>query len=370
MCPETQKPVCCEKKKTTLLDYLNSTPFDELVEFDLVNRELHTLRHVEGKYFVPVLDCSLDAMYNFSLENMVHPEDRSMLSKLMNPETIITRLEHSSTPGMVSAEIRFKLLNGEWNWSREILVAGEGTGLPDNVVRGYIYDIQAIKSQETRYSASDIHRDERTGLLLDRDIYILAREKMSKMTGEWCVIAIDIEHFRLFLDWHGSTETEILLAEIGKILRRIETDTDGLAGYRGADAFWLVVPYSQRLVSRLYEELRNLIVSHGNSIGFLPAFGICKIDDPNAEVTDFFNHASVSAERVKGNLHNRILQYDPYDQTKETDIYRLLTDFQKGLSNREVFLYCSPSITRSQERSSGRNPSPAGAGLTEIWWRR
>ena len=334
-----------KQSPTSLLACLELTPYDELVEFDLSNNKHRNLCHKEEYYFVPVLTSSIDAILRFAIDNMVHPDDKSVQLNLMEQDTMLFRLNTSDTPGMLQAEVRYKMMDGSWHWTREILIGGSGSGLPGGIVRCYMYDIDTRKKKEQQQSLvslSTIRRDERTGLLTEKDLFPLTRKKMESMQGLWCVIAIDIEHFKLFTDWHGKDAADLLLAQAGRILRRVELDTEGLAGYRGLDDFWLVMPYDQQMIHSLYEELKELIVSHGNSVGFMPIFGICMINDPSEEVTDLFNHAAMTAEQVKGDLHNRIRVYNPYFSLQEVEEYRMLADFQRGLEEHELIFYLQP----------------------------
>lgn len=341
---------------SSLLACLNLTSYDELIEFDLLNNRCHNLCHRENKYFVPVLESTMDAIYRFAIDNMIHPEDRSTQLNLMEPENMLSRLAASLTPGMLHADVRYKMLDGSWHWTREILIGGPQSGLPEGIARCYMYDIDVQKKSEqlqTTINPGMIHRDERTGLLTEKDMFPLARKKMGYLLGSWCVIAIDIEHFKLFTDWHGKEEADLLLAQAGRILRRVEMDTDGLAGYRGLDDFWLMVPYDQQLINGLFEELKELIVSHGNTVGFMPIFGICMINDPSEEITDIFNHAAITAEQIKGDLHNRIRVYNPYISMQEVEEYRMLADFQRGLEEQELIFYLQPQCTISSKKIVG-----------------
>ena len=44
-----------ESDYQTVLDRLNVSPYDELVEIDLINDRCRNLWHVENKYYLPVL---------------------------------------------------------------------------------------------------------------------------------------------------------------------------------------------------------------------------------------------------------------------------------------------------------------------------
>ncbi|MBR6186260.1 MAG: EAL domain-containing protein [Clostridia bacterium] len=337
-----------------LISFLNETPFDELVELDLNTNRSRNLRHTEGKYLVPVLDTSIDSMYGFAIENMVHPEDKARMEDLMDKSSLEERLRRSRTTGLIQAELRFKLLDGSWRWVRELIVGGPSYGMPKGIVRFYIYDIEAEKEREHALPRiRGPYRDELTGLLTDRDIFSLAQEKLNTLKGEWCVIAIDIEYFHLFADWKGKETADELIARIGQLLRKTEQETDGLAGYRGSDDFWLLIPFNLRKIYSLYEQIKQLILSYGSAVGFMPIFGICQVNSSFSEVTDLFNHAAMTAEQAKGDQQNRIKIYNPSVVLQTEEEYKILTDFQKGLENGEVFFCLQPQCVVSSGKIVG-----------------
>ena len=147
---------------------------------------------------------------------------------------------------MLSEELRYRTVEGKWRWVRQVLVSGAQNGLPEGVIYSYIYDIDVQKQRElggTATSGPTVRRDDLTGLLLDREFYTLAQQRLPTLAGKWCVVALDIENFKLFCDWHGQQTGHFLLAQIGEKLLRVEQETGGLAGYRGQDDFALLMPY-------------------------------------------------------------------------------------------------------------------------------
>lgn len=331
----------------TLSDYLRQSPFDELVELDLLNNRHHNIYHVEGKLFVPIMEGAYDALYRFLPEHMVHPEDRETAMAFMDPDDMFKRLQSAPLPGVLESEFRLKALDGGWLWTRLILLSGAQNGVSEGIVQLYVYDIQLVKDREHGASAAQrlphaVRLDELTGLPLDRDFFPMARRRMAEIEGAWCVIAVDIEHFKLFTDWHGKEAGDMLLMDLGKLLKRMEYSCDALAGYHGLDDFWLMMPYDTDRINRLYEQMRALIVSRSNTVGFLPIFGVCMITDRNEEITDICNHAAMTAEQVKGDLHNRVRLYDATAYSKTVEEYRMLSEFQRGLENHEVFFCLQP----------------------------
>ena len=328
-----------------ITDFLRQSLFDELVELDLLNNRQRNISHLEDKLFVPIMEGTYDALYRFMLDQMVNPEDHSIAQSFLNSDDMLERLESAGWPGVLETELRFRLLDGGWQWCRLILVSGRQNGIGEGLAYLYVFDIQHVKERElgmTPGSHSAIHLDELTGLPLDRDFFPMARRKLNEIGDNWCVIAVDIEHFKLFTDWHGKAAGDMLLAQLGRMLKRMEEECGALAGYHGLDDFWLMMPYDIAWINRLYEDMRAAIVARSNTVGFLPIFGICLIVDKNEEITDMFNHAAMTAEQVKGDLHNRIRLYNAEANNRTLEEYRMLADFQRGLENHEVFFCLQP----------------------------
>ena len=340
----------------TVLDRLNGSPYDELVEIDLINDRCRNLWHVKNKYSVPVLHGNWSELYRYCADHMVHPQDRERYCGMMDPDTVLQRLERSEVSGVLSEELRYRTVDGKWRWVRQVLVSGAQNGLPEGVIYSYIYDIDVQKQRElggTAVSGPTVRRDDLTGLLLDREFYALARQRLPTLAGKWCVVALDIENFKLFCDWHGQQSGNFLLAQIGEILGRLERETGGLAGYRGQDDFELLIPYDTARISLLFDELQRVIETQGDSVGFLPMFGICRVESPEDEITELYNHAALTAEQIKGDFKNRIQIYDPDVHKRNTEEYQILSAFQRGLDNHEIFFCLQPQCRVSSGRIVG-----------------
>ena len=348
----------CDPEGETLIERLSASPYDELVEVDLINDRCRSVNHIEGKYHLPAPRGHWSELSRYCADHMVHPHDREAYIQMMRSDTLLERLEKSETPGVLSRELRYRTVDGQWRWTRQILVYGTYNGLSEGMLNIYIYDIDTQKRREhgriaASTSSSLAHRDDLTGLLQDRDFFALARKKLPALSGQWCILAVDIENYKLFCDWHGQQMGHFLLAEIGEILQRVERETGGLAGYRGQDDFELLIPYDIQKINALYEELQNLIVSQGDSVGFLPLFGICRIEGVGEDMLDVYNHAALSAEQLKGNFRTRIRVYDPDSYRRSTEEYEILSSFQKGLDNHEVFFCLQPQCRVSTARVVG-----------------
>ena len=61
--------------RQSLLDYLNSSTYDELVEIDLNRDHFKFLYNINDKYHVPGTEGSFEQYYSYAVEHQIHPED-------------------------------------------------------------------------------------------------------------------------------------------------------------------------------------------------------------------------------------------------------------------------------------------------------
>lgn len=337
----------------SVVDYLNSLSFDELVEMDLVNNRIKNLFHVEGKYFIPVFEGPFKDLYRYSSENMIHPDDKEIQQAFMNHDTILERLENSKVPGVISAEFRYRLQTGGWCWVRQIIVGGARHGLPDGIIRFYVFDIQNRKERELgraiigQHDTASTRRDSMTGLRREKEFFAEARGFLDlHEAGEWCLIALDIEQFKLFNDWYGREAGDLVLAKIGSLLANREVADGWLAGYLGQDDFCVIMPHVEDDVLNLFATISDIIADYGTSLSFTPIFGICLTDGTSA-VLDLLDRAKLAASAAKNDFKHRISYFEP-EMYRQTDAeYRLLTDFQKALANREIYYEVQPQCRLS-----------------------
>jgi hypothetical protein len=92
----------------TVLDRLNASPYDELLEIDVINDRCRSLWHVQNKYYLPMPQGNWSELYRYCADHMVHPQDRELYCALMDPDTVLKRLEQSAIPGVLSEELRYR----------------------------------------------------------------------------------------------------------------------------------------------------------------------------------------------------------------------------------------------------------------------
>ena len=349
----------------SMLVELMLTNYDELVELDYIHGNMRNLKHTEGKLFAPVVDADIRDVRRYCAEHMIHPDDLERYLVESDPATAAYRVEHELTPenhGTHRARFRFKQLGGGWRWMEQVVISGSYNGIPDGVCYIFLFDVQdeyetAVKAEKKPDKAPSVEsfpgmRDEMTGLLTKNAFFARAKEALDRVRRNWCVISIDLEHFKLFNEWYGRKHGDLLLAQTGAKLNETEEKCDGLACYFGQDDFALLVPFDMDMITALYSDIHGLIKDYGNSVGFMPALGIAMYDG-ECTIEELYDRASLAARYAKEDYHARIRTFDVsmYRQTEQD--YKILSDFQKALAEHELFIQLQPQCQIATRRVVG-----------------
>ena len=333
--------------------------FDELIELDYIHGRMRNLKHTEGKLFAPVIDTTIRDVRRYTAENMVHPDDLERYLRESDPATAKERIERENETGIgVHRErYRFKQLGGGWRWMEQIAVGGGQAGIPEGICYIFLIDIQEQVEKEQGLSPIKnngicVIRNELTGLLTADAFYNHGKHLIEEHTEGWCVLAFDLERFKLFNEWYGRKNGDLLLAQIGSRTEKLEKRVGGAGCYLGQDDFFLLMPYDKGEIEKLYDDIHELIKEYGTSVGFMPAFGIAMVER-GCTIEELCDRASLASRYAKENFQNRIRTFEPamYQQTERD--YQLLSDFQNALKEHELFIMLQPQCKISTKRVVG-----------------
>lgn len=344
-------------RKLSLIDYLDNSFCDEMGEINLNNDSFTIFYHVENKYANPVTNGTYTSLIDFSLDSVLHPEDRDRYEKMMSNKFILNYIKKSPYPNFAFDHFRLKLKDGQYRWAEVAIITGEENGIDRGMVQFYIFDIHNVKTREIGVvnDESNLYNnniDAITGLINEKAFHEKAASIIKEELRSWCVIFCDIEHFKLFDDWYGRNTGDFLLAKIGSLLNDVCHTNGGVAGYFGQDDFTILYPFDKDLIEQLFDQIREIIVSFGFSFGFMPAFGVCDLKDAK-NVIDACDKASVAHYRAKQNINDRINYYDPTINLKSEEEYKILLDFMQALQNEEITFYLQPQCRISTKAVVG-----------------
>ena len=188
--------------------------------------------------------------------------------------------------------------------------------------------------------------DEKTGLLSYASFFFAcdALIESGKIEEDYFMVAIDIEHFRLFNDWFGREEGDIYLQELADCLKEYTAGTRAICGYLGGDNFALFAPYNLELIEQIQERIIDMLEKYGQSIGFGPMYGIFEVRDSIYDAQLMYDNAVTAMADIPGNYHNRIAIYDPNLLKKTGDELILLSDVQRGMDAKEFRFFLQPKV--------------------------
>ena len=349
------------KKRSQALsvpEFLEHSSYDELIEIDLNTNRYKFIYNVADKYYAPVTEGAYSEFYKYAVDHLIHPDETALYAEVMNPDTLLQRLAEDELQGTFEFRFRSTDMKGDWRWLDQIMIAGSLHGLPEGIVRCYIFDIQNIKDREEGRTLvvrdeSRILLDPLTGLKREKD-YFRSVEEMLQGHPEtkWMMVVFDIEQFKMFNEWYGREAGDMVLARIGAGLRKDAQNLNGLAGYLGNDDFSLFLPADSLQMEELFENIHRVIMRYGVSVGFLPAIGVSysKKDDT---VMRLYDEASLAMRNAKTDFKNRIRFFDPSMYTKIASDYQLLSDFQSALKNHEITFFLQPQCRAATAKIVG-----------------
>lgn len=193
-----------------------------------------------------------------------------------------------------------------------------------------------------------------TGLYYNRAFFEKADQCLEKIQpNSYCMIAIDIEHFRLFNKLYGRAEGDNLLRYIADCVKNLAKEQNGFAGYLGGDNFGILLPQHEELLHQLQADISKGVKRLSNTVGFMPAFGVYDIEDPTVPAVMMYDRAMIALTHVMGNYMKRICRYDDSMVEKLEEEIRLLSEIQIALDNDEFTFYVQPQCDISTGKIVG-----------------
>lgn len=193
-----------------------------------------------------------------------------------------------------------------------------------------------------------------TGLYYNHSFFKKADEYLRQTRPEkYCLVAIDIEHFRLFNKLYGRDSGDELLVYIADCVRRIQDAYGSVAGYLGGDNFCVFMPADMNQIRELKYEIIRGVKKWNNSVGFLPAIGVCAINDLSEETVTFYDRATLALSNVLGNYAKRICWYHVSMEERMEEELKLLSEIQAALEKEEFTFFAQPQCDISTGKIVG-----------------
>ena len=193
-----------------------------------------------------------------------------------------------------------------------------------------------------------------TGLYYDKIFLQKVDETVKNIAPDtYCMVAIDIEHFRLFNKLYGREAGDELLMHVADCVVKIRDTYQGAAGYFGGDNFGVLMPYKKELISGLLDSIFEGVKKWNKAVGFLPALGVYVIDDVTVPAMLMYDRATIALNHVVGNYTKRICKYNSDMEEKLEEELKILSEVQVGLEKDEFTFFAQPQCDISTGKIVG-----------------
>lgn len=319
---------------------------DKIIEINLDTGMSETQRNENEKYRIPEISNVTKQVVLQILRDSIHPEDGNRYIAFWNESDMVERILQSPNK-VVSEEFRQKKMDGSWGWVRQNLRLKDTR--QHSIVICSITDIDEEKKMDEMI-LQEVEKTRRidrlTGLLRAKVFYHEVDTFVKENSTEnWAMIAVDLEHFKLFNDWYGWESGDKYLMDVATRLNGVTTVLKGYAGYMGGDNFAIFIKHKPEFIDHMIKEIDDFIGADSRRNGFLPNLGFYFLEaEEQASASKMYDRAVMAMNTVKGNYSKR---YGIYDNSMIQEIGRemsILTDVQKGIEEKEFVLYMQPQI--------------------------
>ncbi len=336
------------RNKELFYNLTSISGYDELMEINFSKQTYKILQCREDKYMpIPMEGTSAQLVAGMK-KGIIYPDDTADLGNFWNPDYLQKNLRSQGDENAVRMSFRRQMIDGSYRWVQMILVPLEQNDDTDSVYMCFVQDIHEQVMTEMggstgRQNSDNNNRDPLTGLYWHssffREAYLLLEHGGDQ---PYCLMALDIEHFKLYNEWHGRAAGDEFLVHIASYLKQVEKEQNSVAGYMGGDDFAIVLPNDAALLSDLQDQVTEGAKKYGQNAGFLPAFGFYEIDDPTVPISKMYDRAMIALSEVKGNYAQRCKWYDNRMIGQLEEDHILLSEVQRALDKGEFIYYLQP----------------------------
>lgn len=329
-----------EEDKNLFYNFTNLNAYDELFELNITKNSYKILYHAPDKYMIPAYEGQLDTMMKEVVDKkMIHPDDHQAFIDFWDFNKMHDQFKNNNNL-VLKGYFRKHKTSGDYCWVLQTAVSIFNNQLDDEIIMCFIQETD--KPKEKKSISSKSTTNELTGLYRNNAFFNQVDELLSTTNQQYCMVAIDIEHFKLFNDWYGIPAGDLFLRAIGNDLKELEEQLQGIAGYLSGDDFAIVIPYQTSSIKLIHDRLMNYVEKFDDKIGFYPALGVYVIEDNTILSRVIYDRATIALASVKGNYAKRIAYYQNEMQLRMEEEHKLLLEFQTALENQEFTFYIQP----------------------------
>lgn len=173
------------------------------------------------------------------------------------------------------------------------------------------------------------------------------------LPNTYCIIAIDIEHFRLFNKLYGRSSGDEVIRYIYTCLKQSALEYDGIDAYLGGDNFVAFLPDDDEVLNNIRQKIIKKFSEWNNTSAFFPLFGVYTIKDTSVLPELMYDHAMLALSHAEEDYKWHICRYTiEMESSLEKEVY-LLAAIEEGLEKGEFTFFAQPQCNIATGQSVG-----------------
>lgn len=162
------------------------------------------------------------------------------------------------------------------------------------------------------------------------------------LPNTYCIVAIDIEHFRLFNKLYGRSSGDEVIRYIYTCLKQSALEYDGIDAYLGGDNFVAFLPDDDEVLNNIRQKIIKKFSKWNNTFAFFPLFGVYTIKDTSVLPELMYDHAMLALSHAEEDYKWHICRYTmEMESCLEEEVY-LLAAIEEGLEKGEFTFFAQP----------------------------
>ena len=162
------------------------------------------------------------------------------------------------------------------------------------------------------------------------------------LPNTYCIVAIDIEHFRLFNKLYGRSSGDEVIRYIYTCLEQSALEYDGIDAYLGGDNFVAFLPDDDEVLNCIRQKIVKKFSKWNNTSAFFPLFGVYTIKDTSVLPELMYDHAILALSHAEEDYKWHICRYTmEMESSLEEEVY-LLAAIEEGLEKGEFTFFAQP----------------------------
>ena len=181
-------------------------------------------------------------------------------------------------------------------------------------------------------------------MIYAKDRFLKKADEVLKMDeyNDFCLVALDIEHFKLFNEWYGADAGDRFLKELGQKLEKFGDKNNGVVGHFNNDDYAVLLPLSEQKCEKEIDKIIDEYRKNNDNAGFVPLAGIYPIDDFALNIETIYDRAVIALSSIKGKYEKRVALWNEQMGAQLLENHILLKDFFNGIKNEEFTFYLQP----------------------------